>query len=75
MYLKQVSIQTKISKVKNQLEKAGFSVDYPYKLNETLAADVFLSNLTSYGSILISSMVLFILFFITYFVFSKGLYI
>ena len=68
----EASIYTnKINKVKNQLEKAGFSVDYPYKLNETLAADVFLNNLTSYGSILISSMVLFILFFITYFVLAK----
>ncbi len=67
----EASIYTnKINKVKRQLEKAGFCVDYPYKLNETLA-DVFLGNLTSYGSILISSIVLFILFFITYFVLAK----
>lgn len=61
----------KINKIKKQLENNGFRVDYPHKLNETLAADIFLSNLTSYGSILISSIVLFILFFITYFVLAK----
>lgn len=68
----EVSVYTsKINSTKEQLEKKGLSVDYPCKLNETLEVTIFISNLSSYAAILVSSVVLYIIFFITYFILAK----
>lgn len=62
---------SKPTNLKKKLEALGFTVDYPKKLDDGLTLDVFLANLESYGLMILASMMLIIVFFITYFILAK----
>lgn len=59
------------SKTKAKLEALGFLVDYPFKLDTSFSLDVFINNLVSYALMVLASVMLIIVFYITYFILAK----
>ena len=60
-----------ISKVKKSIKALGYQIDIPSKLDNGETINTFVNNLTGYLSIIACSLLLVIVFFITYFILAK----